>query len=275
MFLGKKDGRSWNCAEGDIQLRQGDENMEYSAKELRPLLRELKLEQSDIAEELPRNLHTNNQERALRALSWVAAAQQQQQDDLRLICAWIAFNAMYAVPPTQTADSTSPLYDGNEQIDTFIGKITKADKDGVLLNALQSEQNDNLLKLINNQYLYSKYWKSYGREFNMEKFNADNEKIKDDLSRGDDAAVLVEVMRRIRVLRNQVMHGEAGFGDYYNRTQIGAGADFMLHLTERMLGVMMRSMHSSDAKFRWGSIVDPPQGPKPDAPTPKARGLRN
>ena len=255
--------------------------MEYSAEGLRPLLRGLGLRQKDIAEECRRDNLNDNQERALRALSWVAAAQSQKQNDLQLVCAWIAFNAMYAVPSKRIKDTAvsegapSHYEHDNEQMDAFIERITKADGDGVLLDAVKTDQTGNLRQLIGNQYLFADYWKSFGdsRRFSMAAFSAENKIVEDALSRCDICAVLKAVLRRIRVLRNQVLHGEAGFGDYYNRLQVASCADFTLHLTGRMLGVMILAM-TANPKSRWGRTLYPPQGPGPNARTEQPVPLR-
>ncbi len=231
--------------------------MKYSSENLRLLLPEIGLvEQKDISEELPRNGYTNNQERVLRVLSWLSSAEKHQKErdyDVCLMCALAAFNGLYAVPPyPYKAPSQETSTKGETDIKCIINQLIEYDKDLILWEYLS--QNKEWEKIIYNQYLYRDYWKGDNWEKNYEK---DNRKLRK-LAYKHVKEPLAEIMHRIKVLRNQLMHGEAGYKDYYNRWQVDVCANFLPPLVGRMLRIMI------DNKDKFCDEVPyPPQTDKP------------
>ena len=250
--------------------------MKYSSENLRLLLREIGLvEQENISDELPRNLYTNNQERILRVLSWLTAAEKaKKDDDFRLMCALAAFNGLYAVPPWQrgvrsnkTSDEPKREVLEHEVINNMIDKLIEFDKEGILLEYLKNERREELEQILANQYLFFGYWQFYDFYRHkmpiarwMKEHGKKNEKIEKYLADDDVAVPLKETMYRIWVLRNQLVHGEAGYKDYYNRSQINECAKFLPPLVGRMLRIMIDNTDSL-----WGDVPYPPQGDEPNA----------
>ncbi len=274
--------------------------MTYSSTELSKLLPEkMELEQTDIADKVPRNGYTNNQERVLRVLSWMSAAEESEIVDVRLMCALVAFNGLYAIPEEQKRKME--MSESKIRNDMIVSLIN-FDKDGILLEYLKNERRDDLEKILASQYLFFDYWEFYdscetphGEFSDMDEMikiynlhnsysknpiplvppwattqSEANKKIWDNLEKGDAAWPLRKIMPRIWALRNQLMHGAAGYNDYYNRSQVEVCANFLLPLVGRMLRIMIDNYNSS-----WGEVACSPQGGKPDVLTYKYKSLTN
>ncbi|MGI9306426.1 MAG: hypothetical protein ACR2P5_03885 [Gammaproteobacteria bacterium] len=254
--------------------------MPYSASALQKLLPGIGLAQTDIAAAQPRNKYKNDQERALRGLSWLRAAETAKNPDARLICALIALNSLYAVPPRKTkakaapedgaAENDIPEYEReHERIDNFIDKLVKHDKGGILIDFLRGEQRDNVEALFASQYLSNSYWRSFhirNIPTKAEWVLREGAKITEAekcLEERNPALPLKHIIHRVRVLRNQLIHGESGFGDYYNRPQVSVCAAFMPPLVGRMLAIVVQTGKYSV----WGVVPYPPQGEKPNQRT--------
>lgn len=245
---------------------------EYSAAALKDLLRSAgRLDETEIAAKCPRGGYSNNQERALRAVSWIEAADKSDSADLRLICSLIAFEALHVVPEVDLKagqESRGRLFE-------FLGDIAKLDRGqgGILLSYLTSDRRgrDAFDGIMENIYLHAGYWKeldigSKGSLQDMERRRRSvGKKMREHLNRGELVRPLDEAIKCVRVLRNQMMHGDAGYGDYYNREQVGDCAHFMLAIAARMTKIMIDNFGRD-----WGRVPHPPQGSDPgDVAPPK------
>ena len=271
--------------------------MGYKVSELQKLLPKMGLSQTDIAAEQSRNKHSNNQERVLRALSWLRAAEKNDNVDMRLIFSLIALNAMYAVPASKrakTASSEKPTHNSEqntekqkteeyELINSFIAKVLKFDKSDILILFLVEEYRDGVEAILSSQYLSRHYWHPGAPVFFANKrgkkewYKRDGEhleRVQKDLHDGKPEYPLEHVVHRVRVLRNQLLHGEAGYGDYYNRTQVIICAKVMPPLLGRMLFIMINAMITYPTRS-WGVVPYPPQGGKPDERTILPMALRD
>ena len=260
--------------------------MDYTVSRLQKLLPKMGLSQTDIAAVQPRNKYNNNQERVLRALSWLRAAEKIDSVDMRLILSLIALNAMYAVsPPKRAKTKSSEKQKDNpgqnmekrkleeyELVNNFVDKVLKFDKDRILILFLAKEYRDDVEKILSSQYLSIHYWHSMGvpifrgkKEW-YKRDGAHIQKVEMDLHDGNPEYPLKHVIHRVRVLRNQLLHGEAGYGDYYNRSQVSTCAKVMPPLLERILFIMINAMINYPSRS-WGVVPYPPQGAKPDERT--------
>ncbi len=235
--------------------------MTYASDDLRSSLRNIKFGQTDIAEERQRDGYTNHKERVLRVLSWLSAAEKYKEKedyDVSLMCALAAFNGLYAkaVPLQQRSDKHKKKHEEDYIIiNEMIAKLIthdKGGKDGILLEYLKNEGRDEFKEILANQYLYFSFWKY--SDYGHEEFNKRNQKIKKFLAECSVVEPLQEVMHRIRELRNQLMHGEAGYEDHYNRWQVIVCANFLPPLVGRMLSIMIYNKH-----FFRDKVPCPPQ----------------
>ena len=265
----------------------------YNSTALAKHLPDIGLTQADIAADNPRNKYNNHQERVLRALSWHRAAERYTKDhDMRLVCALLSFNAMYTQPPQRPplpADAMNAKTDERrfmeeeQVIGKFVDNVVRCDSDKVLLRFLKEEQRDDFELLLANQYLFKYYWKAFVSARNyyentkephgfraIHKQTDKNTEVEVALEENNAAPPLKEILMRVRVLRNQIMHGESGYGDYYNRPQTKLCAHFMPPLIGRMLWVMI-----SKPNARWGKVPYPPQGEGPNVYTPFPRPLQD
>ena len=193
--------------------------------------------------------NTNKKERISRALSWYEKSELTEDADERLMFAFVAYNALYAQPIGGESEKYTPQYRG-----VFWEKIQKTG-DGTILDFAKSESGK-LKKILSMQYISFSYWKDEkGWREKYEIMQKEAEWAKRAVSRNLDLKVVRAATERIGLLRNQILHGMAAYGDSYNRKQVRLCADFLHPLVGRMIATVI-----GDKKQNWGKVPYPPQG---------------
>ena len=77
--------------------------------------------------------------------------------------------------------------------------------------------------------------------------------------------VLNQAFERIRILRNQVMHGSAEYGEEYNRRSIAPGVAILRACLPEILHIMLTVMRQNPDDNRWGRVAYPPYLETPDS----------
>src|SRR4029079_9219161 len=70
-----------------------------------------------------------------RAISWLKAADESSNADIKFICHWIAFNACYAVEGQRIFDGEEKGHE-RKNISSFLNQLVALDKDGCIYNIL-------------------------------------------------------------------------------------------------------------------------------------------
>ena len=236
----------------------------YSGENLRKrLLSDMGLEKADISAEIRRDNYTNNKERLLRAVSWYCRAEKGQCEDEKVIFSYIAFNALYG--QLNSSESTDGKNEGedaakrNTEFYDFLKKIADVDKDcHVLLDFMKGEK-QTIKDIMKHRYLWKGYWDTLAVNHADEEWKKQQSdkrsRVEDDLQQKETHYPLIVLFQCFRVLRNQLMHGSAGYCDWYNRSQVKLCADFFLPLIGRMIGIMLDKPEND-----WGAVNAPPQG---------------
>lgn len=119
---------------------------------MNPIVSELKerlRQQRDLLNELQST-------RLHRALSWLAAAEQQQDDaDLRFICGWISFSACCFVEE----DYSAPL-EQQQAFRRFVEQLVALDTDEKIYHCLWHQFSGPVRALIKNPYVFAPFWLS-------------------------------------------------------------------------------------------------------------------
>lgn len=157
--------------------------------------------------------------RLRRALSWLEGAERyQDDDDARFIFLWIAFNAAYAGE-----------YGDQELADwkishKFINQLIDLDRERRLSDAVWSEFSGPIRVLLDNPHVFKPFWDFHTGRLSEEawkdRFSQDQTAAKRALAANDTGRLLVLVFHRLRVLRNQIIHGGATWGSSVNRDQV-------------------------------------------------------
>lgn len=193
--------------------------------------------------------YSDNAIRMHRAISWLFACEEQANDDLAFLSAWIGFNSCYSVPPKNSGEKE---YD---RISDFLIDILRMDRANIVTSYVFDEQVGLIDGLMNNQYLFRNFWISIhnqeeGWEQEYNTTNALMQKHRDSKNSLDHCN---DILMRVYVLRNQVIHGAATYESSMNRDQMHDCMIFMRGFLLRIINVMI-----SKYKHDWGQINYPP-----------------
>ena len=236
-----------------------------------------------------------NNTRMHRALSWLdryaiyESIENNSKMDMtvelteeRFLCLWLSFNAAYG-----NDDFIFKFGRPNEQeqIDNLFKKILgfcKNDDASMrhLLCAINKCRKE-IFKLAETPFLYQQFWRAE-QNFNPEKYHAwvsagkgkKHHKTKSEIerrtallslaNRGDASYVLNETFERLRILRNQVIHGSSEYAEKYNRCSLAPGIAVLRACLPEILRIMLTAMKQKRDDDRWGRVAYPPYLNKPD-----------
>lgn len=195
---------------------------------------------SDIKITFKRNseAHTESSRvRLHRAISWLARAEQDaDDDDLRFILLWVAFNAAYACDLDTTNKERDKLSD-------FFAAVTKLDQDQQLHLALFGQFTGPIRLMVSNKFVFEPFWRALRDHDSSERwasqFAASQKSAMASLLAGDTTKVLCIVFDRLYVLRNQLVHGGATWNSQINRTQLRDGVAILFTLVPIVIGLMV------------------------------------
>lgn len=186
--------------------------------------------------------------RMRRALSWLTRASKEKDDpDTVFILCWIAFNALYVEDSADGLHVFEPV-----KFEAYFREIIALDDDSAVYNAIWDNFSGPIRVLLNNKYVFDRFWKHYngvpGHERWEDSFNASKRRVNAALAMKDTVEVLTTVFRRLYVLRNQIIHGGATWKGSVNRRQVEDGAAIMAFLAPLFIKLMMDNPNED-----WGS----------------------
>ena len=186
-----------------------------------------------------------------RSLSWLQAAQEFRQDlDAQFIFYWVAFNSAYAKELVKELDDNETE---REQQKNFFINIIECDKVNDLKKVM-TDLSDSIKKLINNQYVYGRFWHCQ-RNANDDwrpSFEQETESALTALYTGKTRKTLHITFNRLYVLRNQLMHGGSTWHSSVNRDQVHNGVNIMKKLVPLIIYIMMQNPQED-----WGHVSFP------------------
>ena len=185
-----------------------------------------------------------------RALSWLERADQAGDDaDARFVFLWIAFNAAYASEFGFEQSERSQARD-------FVERVVGLDHDGRLHHVLFGQFSGPVRTLLENRFVFEPFWRAVREHDSSERWKAQFEAerklaLRAVMERGT-ATLMVTVLDRLYVLRNQIVHGGATWNSRANRAQVNDAVAILGSLLPEMIRVMM---DNPDAEF--GEIAYP------------------
>lgn len=190
-----------------------------------------------------------------RAFSWLARVEQIPNDgadqDVVLICRWIAFNALYG---RWDPDRREPA-PGRTAWRDFLKRTVELDADGRLSQVLQLHK-PLVVSILEDEYLSDFYWQepspSRAGKARKAKYDARTWYIE-----GRWGMILDRLMDRIYLLRCQLTHGAATYGGSLNRRSLKHCATMLGHLMPAVILVVID--HGRDES--WGPMCYPPMRP--------------
>lgn len=100
----------------------------------------------------------------------------------------------------------------------------------MIYDAIWSQFSGPIRLLLDNRYVYKRYWMNRNSGDWQARFAAGKERTHRALARQDTYAVLCELFERLYVLRNQLVHGGATWNSKANRDQVKNGQAIMATL---------------------------------------------
>ena len=190
--------------------------------------------------------------RLYRAISWLRRAEelvQAKDDDFAFIALWISVNACSAVD-----DGEGPNH--RREFRLYLKKLASLDSSHEIYNILWHNFPGFVRLLIDNQYVFDPFWDSLrnGDDNWKERFDKSRRTALRALSRHKVAPLLLVVLDRLYVLRNQLVHGGATYKSSWNRNQVTDGRRLLTELVPVFLNLMF------DDSVDWGKPHYPPIG---------------
>jgi hypothetical protein len=176
--------------------------------------------------------------RVHRALSWLGRAEKEKSDDdARFIFLWIAFNAAYATE-NHDAEMTETA-----SFRAFLRTLAKLDKAGRLGYLVWREFPGSIRVLLKNEFVFRDFWQHQSGLLTAieweTRFKKSRRAAELALAGGDTIKVLSIVLKRLYVLRNQVLHGGATWDSAVNRAQVRDCANLLGKLVPIVIEIMM------------------------------------
>jgi len=187
-----------------------------------------------------------------RALSWLQAAQaQQDDDDLRFISGWIAFSACCSV------DAGGQPLEDQQAVQRFVQQLVNFDQYKKIYHCLWRQYSGPVKALLKNPYVFAPFWVSQraGHDDWRIAFDESSVAALNCLSRKKVPELLTLVLDRLFVLHNQVVRGGATYKSRVNREQVRDGADLLLTLVPVFIDIMLDAQDQD-----WGELAYPVVG---------------
>jgi hypothetical protein len=186
-----------------------------------------------------------------RAISWIKAAEEQEKNqDLRLICLWVAANSLYAMDEARFEAMAE-----RERFADFVDRLVALDTEERLYSLLWNKFSGPVRMLVENKYVYSPFWdfqrgeaRDWARGFERSISDANQA-----LSKKNVNYLLRIVLDRLYVLRNQLIHGGATYKSKINRSQVRDGGNLLSMLLPVIVEILM--FHPEE---EWGKVYYPP-----------------
>ena len=209
----------------------------------------------------------HNETRMRRAWSWLKLSRESKTDDEKFIFLWIAFNAAYGTELPDTSDDDRVTE--RDRFRDFVNKIVERDHERAIEKTLWGTFSGPVRVLLENKFVFAPFWKCVqerpeGEDWET-KFKERKQRVFEALGRHDSSSVLEEVLARLYVLRNQIVHGGTTFAEGWGRGQVRDGRRIMETLMPLVLQIMQDDINKNSASNVWGWLNYPRAG-DPDKP---------
>ena len=190
-----------------------------------------------------------------RAISWLTRSEAFSDDaDTRFIHLWIAFNAAYAGEFNEGSEHARSSH--------FVSRLVAVDTENLIHQILLSKFSGSVRLLVDNKYLYAPFWAAMRNHDASDAWKARFKRSKKDAMDavlcGNAAALMVVVLDRLHLLRNQLIHGGSTWNGSVNRSQVREAAELIAHLVPAVIGLMMDSDAFDDDAIDWPVVPDLP-----------------
>ena len=195
-----------------------------------------------------------------RSLSWLKEGEKllsgpdgNSQLDSIFIYYWISFNSAYGREKLEGGPMT--VRDSNE-IYYFLKRLVRNDAKDRLYAMMWSDFSQSIRVITENNYLSVWFWKHQEGKISKTEFETKTAESKRGLLKAmgnmNTPRVLLFVLERLRLLRNQIFHGSSTYGGRVNREQVELGTKFMQRFVPLTIEIMLEQ-----SKEDWGAVKFP------------------
>ena len=175
-----------------------------------------------------------------RSLSWLRAAEEQEQSDTKFLLLWIAFNSIYSKEFNQYAStSEKAIYK------KFLSQLVSLDKENLIYNIVWKNYSGKFRVFIENKFVFRSFWDFIDNKISEDewekRFERDKKNAATALMKKDSARFLTILFDRLYILRNQLMHGGATFESGINRDQIRDGSQILEQIVPVIIQLVMEN----------------------------------
>ncbi|WP_386692616.1 MULTISPECIES: hypothetical protein [unclassified Lonepinella] len=196
------------------------------------------------------NFNENFRLRIHRSISWLKRAKIEENEDMKFVSLWIAFNAAYA---KELAENFGEKVNLNE----FLLKLCSLDKENKIYNLIWKTFPHAIRMLLDNKFVFQPFWDFHnGKISEAEYIKAemiDRERFYSALEKQKTAQILSVLFNRLYTMRNQIIHGGSTYGGSKNRDQVRDSCRILTALLPEMLQIMMNNHDEVD----WGKPFYP------------------
>ena len=217
--------------------------------------------------QIPQSEH--NGTRMRRAWSWLNLSKKSESDDEKFIFLWIAFNAVYGTEVPDTSDDDRITE--RDRFADFVNKIVERDRERAIENMLWDTFSGPVRILLENKFVFGPFWswvqdreRPEGKDWESQ-FKERKRRVLEALGRHDVSRVLAEVLARLYVLRNQIIHGGTTFAEGWGRDQLRDGRHIMENIMPLILQIMQDDIDKNPDSNVWGGLNYPRVG-EPESP---------
>lgn len=192
----------------------------------------------------------NDAIRLHRAISWLKCAEEQEENqDLKFIALWIAFNACYA-----DNDMADYMLTEKKRFRDFIQKLISCDVENRIFSLLWHKFSGPIRLLVDNQFAYKPFWDAHkGDSVDWERlFSQSKIDSRNYLAYQQVPQLLGVVLDRLYTVRNQLIHGGATYRSKVNRSQVKDAGKILEYLMPTIVDIMI-----TNNKEDWGKINYP------------------
>ena len=195
-------------------------------------------------------------DRVRRSISWLKRVVHVSQNDFppRFIELWIALNALYGQPTYGKSSRTTE----EDYFKLFMGSLVQLDFSEKQLPAAMKRMERRVKGLLRNKYLWNDFWR--GDPAAYERRSLDEMRTLEEAFRNNDVATFFTcAVKRLLVLRNQLVHGSSSENTTKNEDALKPA----LFILEDILPVFLLLL------IRHGEGKDLPLLPYPGKGTPQ------
>ncbi|MFQ5700004.1 MAG: hypothetical protein ACE5IL_17210 [Myxococcota bacterium] len=188
--------------------------------------------------------------RVHRAISWLEQAEElpPEQQDLRFVALWIAFNSLYG---EWDRDEHQPVRDASSRRRLAARLV---DLDAPRVEWLLRGSRSTLKSVLSSRYLLADYWKDPDDEKRWTRHFEDARRLQRNLDGEQILRVLQQTLHRLTVLRGQVFHGQSTRGSRLNRAVVRPCGQLLASFVPVFIEIVLEE----GADDEWGPVGFPP-----------------